>query len=39
VVLYVNKTISGLTAPDNKKKDQGRPAAPFKKNARQLVIY
>src|SRR5215469_4047419 len=39
VMLYVNKIISGLAAPDNKKKNRGRPAAPFKKNARQLVIY
>jgi len=39
VTLYVSKAIAKLTAPDNKKKDRGRPAAPFKKNARQLVIY
>ena len=39
VMLFVNKTISRLTAPDNKKKDRGRPPAPFKKNGRQLVIY
>ena len=39
VTLYVGKTISKLTTPDKKKKDRGRPAAPFKKNARQLVIY
>jgi len=39
VTLYVSKAIAELAAPDNKKKDRGRPAAPFKKNARQLVIY
>ena len=39
VTLYVSKALAKLAAPDNKKKDRGRPAAPFKKNARQLVIY
>ena len=39
MTLYVSKAIAKLAAPDNKKKDRGRPAAPFKKNARQLVIY
>src|SRR5215831_16880368 len=39
VTLYVSKAIAKLAAPDNKRKNRGRPAAPFKKNARQLVIY
>jgi ParB/RepB/Spo0J family partition protein len=36
VTLYVSKAIASLTAP---KKGPGRPAVPFKKTARQLVIY